>query len=120
MPIQLQNVKQTAEESYPWGRLRWLMSDELQPGAEQTMGVVQIDPGQHNPLHLHPNCEELLYVTAGACEHLLGDEKVLMKVGDLIRIPRNVPHYAKCVSNEPLEAIIVFSAGDRQATALEK
>jgi quercetin dioxygenase-like cupin family protein len=106
-------------EQHPWGWLRWLMSGELDPGAAQTVGIVQINPGQRNPLHLHPNCEELLYVTAGVCEHTLGDDTVTMKVGDLIRIPVNVPHCARCAGDEPLQAFIVFSAPDRQTTLLE-
>lgn len=49
--------------------------------------------GAHNPLHSHPNCEEILYV--GSCEHKLGDETVRLGPGSAIRIPRGVRHWAR-------------------------
>ena len=103
-----------------WGHLSWLVGEVEMPGAEQTFGVVTIKPGQRNPLHLHPNCEELLYVVSGECDHLLGDETFHLRPGSVIRIPRGVPHWAKCTTAEPLVAVIAFSAPDRRAESLEE
>lgn len=119
MPIRLQNFEASETETFDWGWIRWLMSARLETGAAQTVGVVQIDAGRRNPRHMHPNCEELLYVTAGRCEHILGSDSVTMKPGDLIRIPIGVPHYAECIGDEPIQAIIVFSSGDRQTVVLD-
>lgn len=102
-----------------WGRLTWLVSEKAMPGAEQTLGVVTIQPGKRNPLHAHPNCEELLYVVSGQCEHLLGEDRCTLGPGNVIRIPRGVPHWARCISDEPLVAVISFSSGDRQTTSYE-
>ena len=109
----------TPPETTPWGALQWLIGGTQTPGAEQTLGVVIIQPGQRNPLHQHPNCEELLYVLSGTCEHRLGDDRFSLAPGDVIRIPRGVPHWAKCTSAEPLVAVISFSAPDRQAINLD-
>jgi quercetin dioxygenase-like cupin family protein len=113
------NANETAGSKLSWGELRWLVGQDEMPGAEQTFGVVTINPGQRNPLHLHPNCEELLYVTSGTCEHLLGEETYHLEPGSVIRIPRGVPHWAKCTSAEPLKAVIAFSAPDRRMENLE-
>jgi quercetin dioxygenase-like cupin family protein len=102
-----------------WGHLSWLVGEQEMPGAEQTFGVVTIHPSQRNPLHLHPNCEELLYVVSGECDHRLGDNMYHLSPGSVIRIPRGVPHWAQCTSEEPLVAVISFSAPDRQAENLE-
>lgn len=102
-----------------WGELNWKITDQAMPGTEMTFGTCLIKPGERNPLHAHPNCEEFLYVVSGACEHKLGDEMVTLKAGDTIRIPRDVPHYARAVGNEPLFALIMFSSGKRQAVDLE-
>jgi quercetin dioxygenase-like cupin family protein len=102
-----------------WGELNWKMSGKEMPGAELTFGTCFIKPGERNPLHSHPNCEELLYVVSGSCEHRLGEEIVHLEAGDVIRIPRNVPHWARAEGNEPVFALIVFSSGERQATDLE-
>ena len=101
-----------------WGRLDWLVSGELDPGAELTFGVVTINPGEANPLHLHPNCEEVLYVLSGTCDHVLGDRTIKLGPGGVIRIPRNVPHHAKTTGDEPLIAVIAFSSADRETVTL--
>lgn len=103
-----------ADIATAWGNLRWLVGAEQMPGAEQTLGVVEIFPGKRNDLHSHPNCEELLYVVSGECDHLLGEEMVHLTPGSVIRIPRGVKHWALCTSAEPLRAVIAFSAPDRR------
>src|SRR3954453_21594780 len=96
-----------------WGQLVWLIRGAAMPEAEQTFGVVTIAPGRRNPLHAHPNCEELLYVLSGECEHRLGDETCQLAPGNVIRIPRGVKHWARCTSAAPLVAVISFSSPDR-------
>jgi quercetin dioxygenase-like cupin family protein len=90
------------------------------PGAEQTFGVVTIYQGQRNPLHLHPNCEEVLYVISGGCEHTLGEATYRLTSGMLIRIPRGVPHNARCVSADPLVAVVAFSSPNRLVENLDE
>jgi quercetin dioxygenase-like cupin family protein len=104
-----------------WGHLSWLLGAGSEPidGVEQTFGVVTINPGQRNPLHMHPNCEELLYVVAGTCDHLLGDEVYQLAPGSVIRVPRGVPHWARCTSADPLTVVVCFSSPNRQTTNLE-
>lgn len=101
-----------------WGELNWLVNGELAPGAELTFGIVTINPGDANPLHLHPNCEEVLYVLSGACDHVLGDETVRLGPGDVIRIQRSTPHQARATGTGPLVAAIAFSSPDRETVTL--
>ncbi len=115
----IRSTHQQEPEVTPWGQLHWLIGQDQTPGAEQTFGVVTIKPNQRNPLHAHPNCEELLYVVSGECDHKLGDEMYHMTPGSVIRIPRDVPHWAMCTSEEPLVAVISFSAPDRRTESLE-
>jgi quercetin dioxygenase-like cupin family protein len=102
-----------------WGHLTWLVSAAAMQGAEQTLGVVTIHPGKRNPLHSHPNCEELLYVVSGECEHRLGADTCRLVPGSVIRIPRGVQHWARCTSDIPLVAVISFSSGDRRTESHE-
>jgi quercetin dioxygenase-like cupin family protein len=102
-----------------WGELNWKFTGKTTPGAQMTFGTCLIKPGERNPLHSHPNCEELLYIVSGSCEHRLGEETVLLAAGDVIRIPRNVPHWARALGDEPVLALIVFSTPERQAVDLE-
>ena len=104
---------------YPWGWIRWMMNSELDPGSAQTFGIVQIDAGKRNPLHKHPNCEELLYVLSGSFENVIGDKTVVMHAGDIIRIPANIPHQGINNTKEPMRAVISYSSGTRQMIALD-
>jgi len=104
---------------FDWGAIKWLCNGTLLPGTELTFGVVWIRPGDSNPLHYHPNCEELLYVLSGECTHRLGEEVYHLKPGDLIRVPANVVHRAEASGWEPLQAIVVFDSPDRQTVVVE-
>lgn len=113
------NISDRDKVTTSWGNISWLVGTAEMPGAEQTLGVVTIHPTRRNPLHSHPNCEELLYVISGECEHKLGDEVFNLGAGSVIRIPRGVKHWARCTSKEPLTAVISFSDPDRQTDSYE-
>jgi mannose-6-phosphate isomerase-like protein (cupin superfamily) len=110
----VQHFDQEQEVKYSWGWIRWMMNSSIEHESAQSFGIVQINPGHHNVLHSHPNCEEILYVLSGSCEHIVGNKKVMLHAGDLIRVPVGIPHQAFAIGNEPLRAIISYSSGDRQ------
>jgi len=114
MEVSLQHFDTVKEVKYPWGWIRWLMNAQMDPDAAQTFGIVEIAAGQHNSLHKHPNCEEMLYMLSGSCEHIVGDKKVVLEAGDLVRVPVGVQHQATVLGNEPMRAVISYSSGNRQ------
>ncbi|MBN2475399.1 MAG: cupin domain-containing protein [Pirellulales bacterium] len=116
----IQHFGRVKKEQYPWGWIRWMMSSELDPEAKMTFGLVQINAGQRNPTHIHPNCEEQLYVLAGSCEHQIGKRVVTLRAGDLIRIPAGTPHRAWTSPDSSMRAVIVYSSGRREMNAVEQ
>lgn len=112
--VVVQHFEKEEQVKYPWGTIRWMMSSKLDHDSAQTFGIVQINAGRRNTLHSHPNCEEILYVLSGSCEHIIGNKKVTLHPGDLIRVPIGVPHQAIALGSEPLRAVISYSSGDRQ------
>lgn len=106
-------------ETFEWGTLQWLCNEMLSAGAEQTVGLCHIDPGVRNPMHFHPNCEEVLYMIAGTGEHSYDGAVVRLSAGSTIRIPRGVRHNMTNVGTEPIVCLITFSSGDRQTVFLE-
>jgi len=44
------------------------------------------------PLHMHPSQDETITVLAGSLTGLRGDEEFTISVGDVLEIPRGVPH----------------------------
>jgi mannose-6-phosphate isomerase-like protein (cupin superfamily) len=118
--LRVQSYDTVAEEKTAWGTLRWLMNAKLDPAAGLTLGDVRTEPGKSNPLHVHGNCEEVIYIISGSCEHRVGKQTVILKAGDALRIPAGVPHAAKALGKEPLRAIVVYNTGERQFTPVEE
>lgn len=106
-------------ETFDWGTLTWLSNDALSPGAPQTLGICRIEPGRRNPLHYHPNCEEVLYVLSGSGLHSYNDDSVRLSAGMTIRVPVGVRHNFHNDGAEPLECLIAFSSGVRETVFLE-
>lgn len=106
-------------DRFPWGSLQWLCNERLSSECQQTFGISEILPGAKNPLHYHPNCEELLFVLQGTGRHSYDDATVDLKPGSLIRIPAGVRHNLINTGTESLRCLITFSTGDRQTVFLE-
>lgn len=114
------DAAQLPEQRSSWGTLKWLCDGKLSPGAAQTVGIAEIFPGQVNPLHYHPNCEEVLYMISGTGVHSFDGRTVELRPGMTIRIPAGVKHNLKNTGAEPIRCLISFSSGDRQTVFLEK
>ncbi|HGJ66514.1 TPA: cupin domain-containing protein [bacterium] len=113
------DINDATLEKYPWGEIRWIWNQKIDPNAEQTLGQVTIYSGKKNTFHAHPNCEELMYILEGECDHLLGEEMYHLIPGMTIIIPRNVEHYAIVTSENDLKAMIFYSNPTRQTDVKE-
>jgi len=109
----------TEAAQFEWGHLLWLVSQENTDDAEMTVGICVIEPGERNMEHLHPNCEEILFVLEGECDHTLGDEVAHLTPGMMIRCPAHLPHHAVNTGDTPLRALVCFSAPDRETEGVE-
>ena len=101
-------------EPQSWGRLEWMVSDALGNSDTLTIGKCFIDPGQHNPAHHHPNCDEVLHVLHGRIRHRVGDAYVEMGPGDTISIPQGAIHNAENLGDDVAEFVITFSTARRE------
>jgi quercetin dioxygenase-like cupin family protein/type 1 glutamine amidotransferase len=99
---------------YPWGHLTWYVSRELKNSDTMTIGEAVIKPGQENPRHYHPNCDEVLHVLKGRILNSMGDKSVVMNEGDTVSIPAGIRHNAKNIGTENAVLAISFSSADRQ------
>jgi quercetin dioxygenase-like cupin family protein len=99
---------------YPWGHLTWYVSRELKNSDTMTTGEAVIKPGEANPRHYHPNCDEVLHVLKGRILHTMGDKSAEMQAGDTVSIPAGVHHNAKNIGTEDAVLSISFSSADRQ------
>lgn len=105
--------------SFSWGTLTWVCNAQVTGSANLTVGLVTIQPGKKNPKHYHPNCEEVLYMQEGEVDHSLGDQVFHLKAGDVIRIPRNVPHDAINTGKSLVRMVVTYDSGTRETVVCE-
>jgi len=101
-------------EEQPWGRLQWMVAGRLGNSRELTVGICYIAPGEANPVHHHPNCDEVLHVLSGRITHRVGDEYFEMNAGDTVSIPTGSVHNATNIGQDEAVLMISFSSADRQ------
>lgn len=74
------------------------------------------DPGQFVPVHVHPTQDEFILVQEGQLELKLDGKWYTAKAGDLVRMPRGVPHGYFNKSDKPARALFwVSPAGKLEA-----
>ncbi len=102
-------------EPQPWGKLEWFASRALGNSTSMTVGMATISAGKENPLHRHPNCDEILHVLQGHIMNRVGDKEYEMQAGDTVTIPEGTPHNARNIGTEDAVLSISYSSPDRIA-----
>jgi mannose-6-phosphate isomerase-like protein (cupin superfamily) len=70
------------------------------------MGIVEIDPGAHTPLHRH-NCEEVYFVLQGRGYIESEGERYEFEAGDAIYNRENTAHRVFNTGTEPVRLCVV-------------
>jgi mannose-6-phosphate isomerase-like protein (cupin superfamily) len=99
----------------PWGKLEWLASRDLGNSLFMTVGIATINPGKENPVHSHPNCDEILHVLQGHIMNRVGDKEYEMSAGDTVTIPEGTLHNARNIGKEDAVLSISYNSADRIA-----
>ena len=102
-------------QQQPWGKLEWFASRELGNSISMTIGIATINPGKENPVHRHPNCDEILHVLQGHIMNRVGDKEYEMRAGDTVTIPEGTPHNARNIGTEDAVLSIAYNTPDRIA-----
>jgi len=96
-----------------WGTIKWLVSPDLDAGAQLTTGEVIVYPGKGHAPHLHPNDQEVIYVIAGEGVQTVGEDTPAfpIKAGDAVYIPANTLHSTFNTTWQPLRLVVVYTPG---------
>ena len=98
---------------YEWGGVKWVANNDLDPGCEQSFGLVHILPGKTNPEHWHTAAEEIVFMLQGECDVRLGDRNLKIGPGQTLYIPQGVKHEVANKGWEPVLYVCSFSASMR-------
>jgi quercetin dioxygenase-like cupin family protein len=71
------------------------------------------EPGQFVPVHIHPTQEEFILVQEGLLDLKLDGIWVQAKAGDLVRLPRGIPHGYFNKSEKPARALFWVSPAQK-------
>jgi quercetin dioxygenase-like cupin family protein len=105
--------------SDPRGRVHPAFPINRYTGAEDTAVVYfEVEPGEYLPTHTD-SAEEILYIVAGEGEAQVGDERAVVRAGDLAVIPAMVPHGIANVGEETLKVVGFFCDGHIVSTFAE-
>ena len=70
---------------------------------------VSLAPGIGVPRHTHTREDETYYVTSGELEVIVGDQAFVLKAGDTLMAPRDIPHELRNSGNTANHYLLVFS-----------
>jgi quercetin dioxygenase-like cupin family protein len=87
-------------------RVTDLFARRVFTGEKITFAFLTLKKGCVVPLHHHES-EQFSYCTGGALQFRIGGEEMVLRAGELVEIPSNVPHEA--VVLEDFTGIDVFS-----------
>ena len=96
-------------DDMPWETVTDQIKRKLVTGDRMMLAHVWLDKGCIVPKHQHEN-EQLTYIVSGALHFWIGEdqkEEVVVRAGEVLHIPSNVPH--KALALEDTLDVDIFS-----------
>src|ERR1700757_3850662 len=75
-----------------------LIGRQFVVGTNVMLARILLKKGAHVPLHQHHN-EQITYVLEGALEFLIAGDRIVVRAGEVLCIPPNVPHEAHALED---------------------
>jgi quercetin dioxygenase-like cupin family protein len=74
-------------------QLNPLLDREMVVGDKIMLARVLMKKGAHVPMHQHHN-EQVTYILEGALKFSIGGKEIVVRAGEVLCIPSNIPHEA--------------------------
>ena len=75
-----------------------MMSQKIIAGERQMLAQIYLKRGALIPRHVHDS-EQMTYILQGSLRVVVGDEEVIVREGEVLHIPSNVPHQAEALED---------------------
>ncbi len=116
MPTSVVRKDDLAASEMSFGSITWFVSGDAGTSDTLTVGRLVLKHGGANPMHIHPNCDEVVHVLSGAIRHSMEEGRTVdMTAGDTISVPAGVPHNAENIGEDDAVCMICFSTSRREA-----
>ncbi len=86
-------LKYIAWKNVEHEELNPLIGREMVVGEKIMLARVLMKKGAHVPLHHHHN-EQVTYILEGALKFAIDDKEIVVRAGEVLCIPSNMPHEA--------------------------
>lgn len=87
----------------------WLSRPDIVPCGELLMVRATMAPGDSHPFHHHPTREEIIYIVSGQAEQWCGNDKRVLKPGEMVLIPKGEVHGTYNPFREPVVFLAILS-----------
>ena len=91
----------------------WMCRPEITNAKDLQVCRAVLPAGECHNFHHHPELEEVIYVLAGEVEQWVGEEKQLLKVGEVAHILPGVVHATFNVSSADAMILAILSPGSQ-------
>lgn len=126
-PLELSHVfnlqRQKPRSATAGSTLKLVTAKEFPASFDMSGAVIHLEPGAMRQLHWHPNADEWQYVLKG--EMTLGvfasegrASVSRLATGDVGYVPKGYGHALRNESDQPVDILVVFNAGDYQSIDL--
>lgn len=102
-------IDDAAREINPWTHNEWLCRPDLVDADKLLLVRANMAPMHCHPFHRHPHREEIIYVLYGRAEQWVGEERRILKAGEMAHIPAGVVHATYNPHAEPLVFLAILS-----------
>ena len=98
-----------ARETNLWTNNEWLCRPDLVQAEKLLLVRANMDPSHCHPFHYHPHREEIIYVIYGRAEQWVGDQRRILRAGEMAHIPSGTVHGTYNPHSEPLVFLAILS-----------
>jgi len=85
--------------------IRELMHPDVHGNRRQSLAEATVPPGKATMIHRHRWSEEIYYFVEGEGIMRLGEERLSIRAGDTVCIPKGVPHQLENTGVAPLRLL---------------
>ena len=87
----------------------WLCLSGADTGGAYCLLEASLAPGEDVPRHVHPREDEAYYVLSGELEAAVGGEVFVLRAGDCLIAPRDIPHQLRNSGSTENHYLLMFS-----------
>lgn len=95
-------------EDIPKKQVRPGITRQIVSGENMTLGLHEVQANLELKPHSHPH-EQVVIILKGKVEYTVGEEKSVIKPGEVLIIPSNVVHYASRVIGKSVLNLDIWS-----------